>query len=48
MDMGGIDEIGTHAEFLEKSGYYRRLYDLQFKSIRTNTAPEGGVLVEVG
>lgn len=30
MEMGRIKEIGTHAELLEKSGYYRRLYDLQF------------------
>src|SRR5205809_2047003 len=27
MDSGRIKEIGTHAELLEKSGYYRRLYD---------------------
>ena len=30
MDQGQIEEIGTHAELLERSGYYRRLYDLQF------------------
>src|SRR5207302_3031441 len=30
MDRGHIKEIGTHAELLAKSGYYRRLYDLQF------------------
>src|SRR4029078_8245047 len=30
MDRGRIKEIGTHAELLAKSGYYRRLYDLQF------------------
>jgi subfamily B ATP-binding cassette protein MsbA len=30
MESGRIKEIGTHAELLEKSGYYRRLYDLQF------------------
>src|SRR4029450_4895788 len=30
MDSGRIKEIGTHAELLEKSGYYRRLYDHQF------------------
>jgi ABC-type transport system involved in cytochrome bd biosynthesis fused ATPase/permease subunit len=29
MDGGRIVELGTHAELLEKSGYYRRLYDLQ-------------------
>jgi len=30
LENGNIKEIGTHAELLEKSGYYRRLYDLQF------------------
>ncbi|MGI8430820.1 MAG: ABC transporter ATP-binding protein, partial [Chthoniobacterales bacterium] len=35
MENGRIKEIGNHAELLEKSGYYRRLYDLQF-----NRAPE--------
>jgi subfamily B ATP-binding cassette protein MsbA len=30
LDRSQIKEIGTHAELLEKSGYYRRLYDLQF------------------
>ena len=30
MERGRIKEIGTHAELLDSSGYYRRLYDLQF------------------
>ncbi len=30
MDQGRIKEVGTHAELLEKSGHYRRLYDMQF------------------
>jgi subfamily B ATP-binding cassette protein MsbA len=30
MEKGLIKEIGSHAELLENSGYYRRLYDLQF------------------
>ncbi len=30
MERGEIKEIGTHRELFEKSGYYRRLYDLQF------------------
>jgi subfamily B ATP-binding cassette protein MsbA len=34
MDGGRIKEIGTHAELLEKSGYYRRLYDHQFNRIQ--------------
>ena len=33
MELGRIKEIGTHAELLEKSGYYRRLYDLQFNRV---------------
>ncbi len=38
MENGRIKEMGNHAELLEKSGYYRRLYDLQF-----NRAPEEAV-----
>jgi subfamily B ATP-binding cassette protein MsbA len=30
MDRGEIKEVGTHQQLFEKSGYYRRLYDLQF------------------
>ncbi|MEI6351543.1 MAG: ABC transporter ATP-binding protein [Verrucomicrobiota bacterium] len=30
MEQGRIMEVGTHAELFEKSGHYRRLYDLQF------------------
>ena len=30
MHEGRIKEIGTHAELMEKSGYYRKFYDLQF------------------
>ncbi len=30
MEKGLIKEIGSHGELLENSGYYRRLYDLQF------------------
>src|SRR5437899_12996822 len=46
MDSGHIKEIGTHAQLLEKSGYYRRLYDHQFNRITEESAPEAGVLVE--
>ena len=30
LEGGVIKEVGTHRELFEKSGYYRRLYDLQF------------------
>ena len=40
MDGGRIKEIGTHAELLEKSGYYRRLYDHQFNRIPEEPATE--------
>jgi len=30
MQQGRIKEIGTHAELIQKSGHYRRLYDIQF------------------
>jgi subfamily B ATP-binding cassette protein MsbA len=44
MDHGHIKEIGTHGELLQKSGYYRRLYDMQFH--RHKEEPEPGFLVE--
>ncbi len=40
MDKGRIKEIGTHSELLDKSGYYRRLYDMQFKGHAEEPAPE--------
>jgi len=46
MDSGRIKEIGTHAELLAKSGYYRRLYDHQFNRVQTETEAEAGILVE--
>jgi subfamily B ATP-binding cassette protein MsbA len=46
MDSGHIKEIGTHAQLLEKSGYYRRLYDHQFNRIPEDSAAEAGFLVE--
>jgi ATP-binding cassette, subfamily B, bacterial MsbA len=46
MDSGRIKEIGTHSELLEKSGYYRRLYDHQFNRGREETPVEPGILVE--
>jgi subfamily B ATP-binding cassette protein MsbA len=48
LDSGHIKEMGTHAELLEKSGYYRRLYDLQFNQPTRATEPasEPDVLAE--
>src|SRR6266487_1615404 len=46
MDLGHIKEIGTHRELLEKSGYYRRLYDMQFHRHAEEKSPEPGVLVD--
>ena len=45
LDQGSIKEVGTHAELLEKSGYYRRLYDLQFNQ-RDTESETTEVLVE--
>jgi subfamily B ATP-binding cassette protein MsbA len=47
MDQGHIKEIGTHRELLEQSGYYRRLYDMQFnRDAESNAFSETGLLSE--
>src|SRR5207247_8912541 len=46
MDCGRIKEIGTHSELLEKSGYYRRLYDHQFNRIQEESTAQQRLLVE--
>jgi len=39
MQDGHVKEIGTHAELIEQSGYYRRLYDMQFNRALSEEAP---------
>ncbi|MEP7015909.1 MAG: ABC transporter ATP-binding protein [Verrucomicrobiota bacterium] len=50
MDHGQVKEVGTHAELIEKSGHYRRLYDLQFnrptEEAQSEATPEPDVLEE--
>ena len=47
MDQGYIKDIGSHRELLEKSLYYRRLYDMQFNRAGETPAPaETPLLVE--
>lgn len=46
MEAGRIIEIGTHGELLEQSGYYRRLYDLQFNRQSDETSLETSVFEE--
>jgi subfamily B ATP-binding cassette protein MsbA len=46
LDSGRIKEIGTHPELLEKSGYYRRLYDHQFNRVQEEPTAEPAFAVE--
>ena len=46
MESGRIKEIGAHAQLLEKSGHYRRLYDHQFNRVQQEIPSESGILVE--
>lgn len=48
MEHGHIKEIGTHAQLMEQSGYYRRLYDMQFNRQHAEPSPgdEARLLVE--
>ncbi len=39
LENGRIKEVGTHRELFEKSGYYRRLYDLQFSRHQGEDVP---------
>ncbi len=47
MDHGHVKEIGTHRELLNKSGYYRRLYDMQFHGQQDKETVPSEMLVEV-
>jgi ATP-binding cassette, subfamily B, bacterial MsbA len=40
MHQGRIKEIGTHAELMQKSGHYRKLYDMQFSQTEPVTRSE--------
>jgi subfamily B ATP-binding cassette protein MsbA len=46
MDQGRTKEIGTHGELLQKSGHYRRIYDMQFGRHDEKEPVETGVLVD--
>ncbi|MFN2541392.1 MAG: ABC transporter ATP-binding protein [Chthoniobacterales bacterium] len=46
MEQGRIKETGTHAELLDKSGYYRRLYDMQFQPLSEGKPAESEALVD--
>ena len=49
MDQGVIKDVGTHRELLEKSVYYRRLYDMQFnREGETLPTPEPYLVEAVG
>ena len=39
LENGAIKEVGTHAGLFAKSGYYRRLYDLQFNRHQGGDVP---------
>jgi ATP-binding cassette, subfamily B, bacterial MsbA len=40
---GQITEIGTHEELMQKSGTYRRLYDMQFSGDDSASMANGGI-----
>jgi subfamily B ATP-binding cassette protein MsbA len=46
MEQGTIKEIGNHAELVEKSGYYRRLYDMQVQGGGEQKPAETETLVD--
>ena len=48
LDQGHIKEIGTHSELLDKSGYYRRLYDMQFNREGDGDAEPANLVEAIG
>lgn len=38
-DKGRICERGTHQELLEKGGYYKKIYDLQYRDVKLINEP---------
>jgi ATP-binding cassette, subfamily B, bacterial len=48
IDRGRVIERGTHAELLERSGLYARLYEQQFRSGLVEAVTEDGVVLSSG
>jgi len=38
LEEGQVEEIGSHAELVEKNGVYRRIYDLQSGYTKSKSA----------
>jgi subfamily B ATP-binding cassette protein MsbA len=47
LEKGVIKEVGTHAQLFAQSGYYRRLYDLQFNRHQGEDVPLAELIAEV-
>ena len=48
LERGRIVERGTHAELLERSGLYARLYEQQFRSGLVEAVTRDGVILSSG
>ena len=46
IDKGQIVEEGSHNELISKSGYYKKLYDYQFKNESLPNPSEGGAFID--